>query len=70
MHPHNHELSDIMVTYWTNFAKTGDPNGPNVLEWPRFAEGDERTMVLGNDGLGIERDYLKQRLDLFNRAVW
>ncbi|MGA7328507.1 MAG: carboxylesterase family protein [Rhodomicrobium sp.] len=64
MHPHNREVSRLMVSYWTNFAKTGDPNGAGVIDWPRFATGDEETLVFGNDGLSIERDYLKERLDL------
>src|SRR6185437_6535165 len=25
--PEDRKLSDQMMTYWTNFAKTGDPNG-------------------------------------------
>ncbi len=40
------EISDLMSTYWTNFAKYGDPNGPSVPEWPLFEpdQPDANTM--------------------------
>ncbi len=70
MHRHNYTVSRLMMTYWTNFAKTGDPNTSGELEWPGFKEGAEETLVFGNAGLSIERDYLKERLDLFQTIVW
>jgi para-nitrobenzyl esterase len=30
------QLSDELVAAWTNFAATGDPNGPGVTPWPEF----------------------------------
>ncbi len=29
-------ISETVSTYWTNFAKRGDPNGPDVPNWPEY----------------------------------
>jgi para-nitrobenzyl esterase len=42
------ELSDLMGTYWTNFAKYGDPNGEGLPEWPKFSEGNQVVMYFKN----------------------
>jgi para-nitrobenzyl esterase len=41
-------LAEAMATYWTNFAKTGDPNGATVPQWPRFTGADGRVLYLGS----------------------
>ena len=38
--PEDWTLSKQMMAYWTNFAKKGDPNGPDLPNWPKYAEGD------------------------------
>ncbi len=38
------EISNDMATYWTNFAKYGDPNGKSVPEWKPFSDSDPAVM--------------------------
>ncbi len=40
----DHVISDAMVTYWTNFAKYGNPNGKGMLEWPAFSDQSPELM--------------------------
>jgi para-nitrobenzyl esterase len=41
------EISEAMATYWTNFAKSGDPNGKGVPAWPAFSDANPEVMYLG-----------------------
>jgi carboxylesterase type B len=37
-----------MQQYWTNFAKSGNPNGEGLPAWPRFAASEQQVMELGD----------------------
>ena len=41
------ELARAMTGYWTNFAKTGDPNGAGLPNWTAFNEKKQDVMLLG-----------------------
>ncbi|MFM9971722.1 MAG: carboxylesterase/lipase family protein [Burkholderiales bacterium] len=45
----DYRLADTMSSYWTNFAKTGNPNGAGLPTWPGNDESSERILHLGND---------------------
>lgn len=40
-------VSEIMGTYWTNFAKYGHPNGESLPNWPAFSDDNPAVMHLG-----------------------
>lgn len=42
----DYELSERMVSYWTNFAKTGNPNGTALPEWKPFTKADQHIQEL------------------------
>lgn len=62
--PEDRKLSDQMMGYWTNFAKTGDPNGAGLPEWPKYAVGDDplihldSTIKSGPDTLRSRYEFL------------
>ena len=42
------ELSEMIMSYWTNFARTGDPNGKGLAEWPAYTTAKPAAMILDN----------------------
>lgn len=42
--PSDEALSRLVMQYWINFIKTGDPNGGYLPLWPAYAEGTESVM--------------------------
>ncbi len=41
------DISEAMATYWTNFAKYGDPNSEGVPKWPAFSDAMPDVMYFG-----------------------
>ncbi|CAF1502309.1 unnamed protein product, partial [Rotaria sordida] len=60
-------LSKSMATYWTNFAKTQDPNKPEIVpvEWPRTIIGNEKYIYFQNP-IQIEADSMKDDCDFWD----
>jgi para-nitrobenzyl esterase len=61
--PEDRTLSQQMMDYWTNFAKTGDPNGAGLPRWPRYdADGTilhlDKSIAAGPDANRAKYQYL------------
>jgi para-nitrobenzyl esterase len=64
--PEDRKVSEEMIEYWTNFAKTGDPNGPGLPEWPRYDIGKklihlDSTITAGPDTARPQYEFLLEQ---------
>ena len=61
--PEDRKLSDQIAHYWTNFARTGDPNGKGLPPWPRYDTEKkilhlDSTITSGPDPTHAEYEFL------------
>jgi para-nitrobenzyl esterase len=56
-------------SYWANFAKTGDPNGPGLPRWPAYSSKTDQIMDFSPEGPKAGPDPWKARLDVTQEAA-
>jgi len=42
------KVAEEISSYWVNFARSGNPNGPGLPPWPAFTNGDSKVLYLGD----------------------
>jgi para-nitrobenzyl esterase len=48
------EVTDAVMDYWIQFARTGDPNQPGRPEWPQYTRENPMLMEIGDNIGAIE----------------
>ena len=59
-------LSEALVSYWINFAKSGDPNGEGLPAWPSYSRDADQSMEFGNT-IEVRTGIRASRLDFMDR---
>lgn len=67
--PWDRELSLAMSAYWLNFARSGDPNGPGLVHWPRFDEAARATLFFG-DRIAAGEAPAPERMRFWDAYFW
>jgi len=68
--PEDLAVSRMAQSYWVNFARTGDPNGPGLPNWARQVPGQDQIFEFRPDGsAGSGPDSRKARLDVTQLAT-
>ncbi|MGO9436494.1 MAG: carboxylesterase/lipase family protein [Terracidiphilus sp.] len=65
--PEDRKLSDEMMSYWTNFARSGDPNGTGLPVWPKLGADD--ALIHLNDPITAEPDTLRARYEFLLEGI-
>ena len=60
-------FSDLMASIWTQFAKTGNPNGEGLPQWPAYTRANEAYMELGME-TGSKTQLRGEQMALIERA--
>ena len=54
----DYRLQDIMLNYWANFAKSGNPNAKGLPTWNEYQNNGDQVMELGSNVGPINDEYL------------
>jgi para-nitrobenzyl esterase len=66
--PYDKTLSDVIIGYWVQFAKTGDPNSSALPKWPSYRANTDLCQELGRR-IGPERMPRAQRFKVFQEFL-
>ena len=65
----DHSISEQIQQYWTNFAKTGNPNGGTLPQWPKFDPKVRAYLDLTDNGPAAKEGLRRAVCDLYTETL-
>jgi para-nitrobenzyl esterase len=62
-------LSELIQAYWTNFAKTGDPNSDQLPKWPSFGAARNYIQFRQDGSVAADHDLRHAQCTLYRRVM-
>ena len=67
--PEDYKLSELIQAYWTNFAKSGNPNGKDIPDWPTYGPKESWQVMHLDQHSAAKPDEHRERY-LFLQKAW
>lgn len=67
--PQDDSVQKAMLSYWVNFANTGDPNGTGLVTWPQYAASTDPYLEIKATPNGSQAGLRTQQTDLWDNAI-
>ena len=61
-------VANLMRQFWVNFARTGDPNGESLPDWPRYMSSTNQSLAIEEQS-SVVSDLRKAKLDVFEQIM-
>lgn len=62
-------IADKISSYWVNFVKTGNPNGPGLVDWAPYSSEKHEVMKIGENFGMIPIAANKQRFEFLKKQL-
>ena len=67
--PEDRTLSDQMMSYWTNFARSANPNGKGLPNWPQYDAASGAGVMHLDTTVAARKDAFKARYEALDASV-
>jgi para-nitrobenzyl esterase len=62
--PGDAEIATAVQSYWAQLARSGDPNVPGAVAWPRYADATDQRLDFG-DGVSVVTGFRRRECDFW-----